>query len=302
MQEYRSWEDLLEPAQGDGAPQPPPATPAGGLPPGIALPPEVEELLTEKAALEKQLRTLTGQGEPDPEDARRELCFPVRAHTKESRIEERRIRQRDERLTILRQRALARKILRDRVESSRIEQRAAQERRLLAEQHRAGAEAAAAAERERRLAEELRIRARWMAQRYQALLERILALRGERHWQEEHSAQVRAQARRSLIERHQELARALAAQAQQHTARKGAALRRLTDLRAERSKQEEEARERSLHAQQQALKVRAERSEQEEEARERSACAQQRALEARAEQAAIYARLDRRIAGGAARD
>jgi len=303
MQEYRSWEDLLEPPEGEGALLPPPAASGGReLPPGVALPPEVQALLTEKEALEKHLKALTGQGEPDPEDARREQCFPVRAHTKESRIEERRIRRRDEHLTILRQRALARKILRERLESLRIEQRAAQERRLLAEQRRAATEAAAAAERERRLAEELRIRGHWVAQRYQALLERVQAVRGERHWQEEHSAQAQAQARRSLIERRQELARTLAAQTEQHEARKEAALHRLTDLRTQRSAQDEEARERSAYAQQQALKARAERSEQDEEARERSVHAQQRALEARAEQAAIYARLDRRIAGGESRD
>src|SRR5205085_3649645 len=70
-------------------------------------PPELVELLRKKEALEAQLRQFAA-GEQAPEDARRAKCFPVKVHTKESRIEERRLRRRDEQLAALTQRRLER--------------------------------------------------------------------------------------------------------------------------------------------------------------------------------------------------
>ena len=42
-----------------------------------------------------------GETDKSPEDIRREKCFPVRQHTKESRIEDRRLGTRDENLRAL---------------------------------------------------------------------------------------------------------------------------------------------------------------------------------------------------------
>lgn len=113
MGRYRTWEDL------DDAAPPPSAAAAPLVPePGtpeidktaaaierLGGPPELVELLRRKEELEAQLRQFAA-GEPEPYDERRAKCFPVKVHTKESRIEDRRLRRRDEQLALLNQRSL----------------------------------------------------------------------------------------------------------------------------------------------------------------------------------------------------
>jgi len=72
---------------------------------GVA--PELVELLRRKEQLEAQLRQFA-EGDGTPDDERRAKCFPVKVHTKETRIEERRLRRRDELLALLNQRSLER--------------------------------------------------------------------------------------------------------------------------------------------------------------------------------------------------
>jgi len=113
---YLTWQDLLEAedALADTAGDQPiadPATAAGGddswAPAApVQLPPDVEALLAEKARLEDELKRLTGMGEPKPEDERMKRMYPVKVHTKESRIEERRLRRHDEQQRLLKQRLL----------------------------------------------------------------------------------------------------------------------------------------------------------------------------------------------------
>jgi hypothetical protein len=115
MGSYRTWEDLDD----EPATVVPPGSPSG---PGIVgppiegtaeaierlgAPPELVDLLRRKEELEAQLRQFA-EGDQGPEDERRAKCFPVKVHTKESRIEERRLRRRDEQLAILNQRRLER--------------------------------------------------------------------------------------------------------------------------------------------------------------------------------------------------
>lgn len=83
----------------------------------LGAPPEIVELFRQKEELEQKLKGYAGQptGAVDPRDAKR---FPVKVHTKETRIEERRLRRRDEQLAHLNQRSLERA----RVERARAEQ------------------------------------------------------------------------------------------------------------------------------------------------------------------------------------
>ncbi|MGH9893802.1 MAG: hypothetical protein ACREA0_17820, partial [bacterium] len=102
---YLSWEDLLDdepPEDAAGAAQPA-ATESvdrggvvAGFPADFEPPQELQTLFAEKERLEQALKELTGEAEPSPEDERMKRMFPVKAHTKESRIEERRLRLRDE--------------------------------------------------------------------------------------------------------------------------------------------------------------------------------------------------------------
>ena len=96
---YLGWEDLLDEPDSSGPPTPP-VDPRSDTrtPPDLALPAEVQALLDEQKRLENDLKALTGQAEPTPDDLRREKCFPVREHTRESRIEDRRLAKRDEAL------------------------------------------------------------------------------------------------------------------------------------------------------------------------------------------------------------
>src|SRR5689334_1136102 len=118
---YLTWEDLLDapddeaaggPVDDARAPVGAPATlpgfdggltraaPRGGLPAlpdGVALPDDVRRLLAEREVLEGRIKVLTGQAPPPEEqDAHLRARFPVKVHTKESRIEERRLDLRDQ--------------------------------------------------------------------------------------------------------------------------------------------------------------------------------------------------------------
>ena len=119
MGAYRTWEDLDDEAP---KPVPPRAAPgpgaSGAAPIGTAdeverlgAPGELVDLLRKKEQLEAQLRQFAA-GEQAPVDERRAKCFPVKVHTKESRIEERRLKRRDEQLVLLTQRSLERAHLR----------------------------------------------------------------------------------------------------------------------------------------------------------------------------------------------
>ena len=87
----------------------------------VRLPPDVEALLAEKERLEDELKRLAGLGEPRPQDERLKRMYPVKVHTKESRIEERRLRKHDERQRMLKQRAQETKLARAREQQRQAE-------------------------------------------------------------------------------------------------------------------------------------------------------------------------------------
>ena len=168
---YLSWEDLLEdepPEDGSEAARPAAAESvdrgdAGAdLPADFELPEGLQMLLAERQRLEQALKELTGEAEPSPEDERMKRMFPVKAHTKESRIEERRLRLRDELRRMQEKRVL---------ENRRIVFRMDQRREELKTQLR------------RNEAEERRLRERWVRERHAALRESVRRRASEAAWQ-----------------------------------------------------------------------------------------------------------------------
>ncbi len=133
-------------------------------------------MVAEKERLEKELKRLTGEAAPDPEDVRRQQMFPVKVHTKESRIEERRLRQRDEL-----QRMQAKRVLEERRIAAEIERR----REYLKAQLRHAT------------MEEQRLRERWTRERHEALLEasRKRTLEAEWYARRERLREFRAESR-----------------------------------------------------------------------------------------------------------
>lgn len=192
MEAYQSWQDLLSedeediappPALGDEASRSDAAAPIGDI---AALSPEIAALMKEREGLEKRLKVLTGQEAP-AEDERTKRCFPVFAHTKETRIEERRLRRHDEQRQMAnaraRERALAaEKALADRQGEQETQKRDAARKREAEqrlqedrEEQRAEAEARAGAEAARY--------AEWEAQRKELALAEVKTVKERRAWQ-----------------------------------------------------------------------------------------------------------------------
>lgn len=174
--QYLTWQDLLEPdAATCDAPWCASDAPAGesplsgadaadGLPKDVALPPDIQALLAEKERLEDELKRLTGAGTPRPEDERIKRMYPVRVHTVETRIEDRRLRKHDEHLRLLKQRTQEARLLRAR-EQARQADLAAERRRRAIERALARVReqlrrAEAEADHKRRVRENARARAR----------------------------------------------------------------------------------------------------------------------------------------------
>ncbi len=134
MEELITWQDLLS-EQGDSPPVREALT--GSIPaqsetkPVItlqellqnkSLPRELGGLLEKRNELEQQFKMLTGQAEPEQDDERIKLMYPVFAHTKETRLQEKRLRARDERRGAAQRRRLeARLIDRKRVRKQAVE-------------------------------------------------------------------------------------------------------------------------------------------------------------------------------------
>lgn len=218
---YLSWQDLLDEDTPSGSPgialehapaaEPPraaaPQQEQMHAPAGVKLPADVQALLTDKERLEDELAHLTGHA-PRPQDERLRRMYPVRVHTKETRIEERRLRRHDEHQRMLKQRVLQVKLTRGRQEQRAAEWAAERKRRSLeaarglqrAEEQRleleelrrrqAGARlqaaaraqeaaAEAAADRERRDREQALVQARWARARQKALQARARQRRSD---------------------------------------------------------------------------------------------------------------------------
>lgn len=227
---YLTWQDLLDeepepdvtPAAVETDPDTPAADPwsASGQ---VTLPPDVEALLAEKDRLESELKRLSGFGDPSPEDERIKRMYPVKVHTKESRIEERRLRRHDDHQRLLRQRAAEAKLARAREERRQAELAAERRRRAIeralarvraevrqaeaeAERRRKAIERARAALREqarqaeyaadqkRKALEMAAVHRRWEQDRQKALHKNAQERRRDALWQEQVLDEQRARA------------------------------------------------------------------------------------------------------------
>jgi hypothetical protein len=123
MKVHRTWEDILTKDALVDQIQPEVDVQQGNLPQpdGIELPPELDALLAKKEEIEQELRTLAGE-EPQPELSERDrLRFPVKVHTKQSRIEDRTTARSEERQRFLKLRRLQLKTVERRREDSALE-------------------------------------------------------------------------------------------------------------------------------------------------------------------------------------
>jgi len=216
---YLTWQDLLDQEEGDGPASAPgahgapqdeipdllygTAAPESTTASPLALPPDVQALMTEKERLEGEMARLTGQAPPAPEEERMRRMYPVRVHTKETRIEDRRLRRHDEQQRVLKQRVLEHKLVqaRDRdqqeqlaaqrkrraletalakvrgelraAEAEELRRRRAIERKLGAARAE-GRQAEREAEKTRKEIEQALVQARWASDRLKALRKRDL--------------------------------------------------------------------------------------------------------------------------------
>ena len=226
---YLTWQELLEEdAETDVTPAPVEADPdpAADLSSAcgqITLPPDVEALLAEKDRLESELKRLSGAGDQRREDERMKRMYPVKVHTKDSRIEERRLRRHDDHQRLLKQRALEAMLSKAREERRQVERAAERRRRAIeralararaevrqaeveAERRRKAIERAQAAlreqarqaeyaaEQERKAREMAAVQRRWEQDRQTALQKNAQERRQEALWQEQVLDEQRARA------------------------------------------------------------------------------------------------------------
>ena len=227
---YLTWQDLLDEEDDTdvgpttaGTHPDEPAVDLWSAGDQVTLPPDVQALLAEKDRLEAELKRLSGFGEPAPEDERVKRMYPVKVHTKDSRIEERRLRRHDDHQRLLKQRALEAKLSRARDERRQAELAAERRRRAIeralarvradvrraeaeAERHRRARERAQAAVREqarqaeyaaeqkRKGLETAAVQRRWEQDRRKALHHTAQRRRQEALWQEQVLDEQRARA------------------------------------------------------------------------------------------------------------
>lgn len=118
-EDYKSWEDFLdeeEEVAKEGASDQPDLE---YLKDQVELPDSVKDLLEKRQQAEDHLKQLTGEAPPDPEEERQRLMYPIKVHTKETRIEERRERKEQEKKHFLKLKTLEEKIANRRVEERR---------------------------------------------------------------------------------------------------------------------------------------------------------------------------------------
>lgn len=127
-EDYTFWEDLLEeegvsesPARNASASSSTADTSLEDLL-DMDLPSELKNLFQERKRLEQQFLGLIGKGEPDPDEERKRLCFPVKVHTKESRLLDKRVEKRDEQRRIKNKKSQERRLLEKQKELEKVEQ------------------------------------------------------------------------------------------------------------------------------------------------------------------------------------
>lgn len=188
---YTFWEDLLE--EGEGAVESTSqnvsvsSSTAGTTLEDLLdmdLPPELKSLFQERKRLEQQFLGLIGNAEPDPDEERKRLCFPVKTHTKESRLLDKRVEKRDEQRRIKNKKSQEQHLLQKQKEIEKAEQ--AQEE----------------LDRKRRLAQFRELRAKFEKKRQ---IQRILKQREEESYREHRQQeQAHAQVTRLVRKRQEE--------------------------------------------------------------------------------------------------
>lgn len=171
----------------------------------VELPEELLELLAEKNRLEQQLRALTGQGNDSTGDMRQALCFPVKVHTKESRIEERRLKRRDEQLRIIQRKTQEARAQAERRLRAELEAKAQAKQRVLIRQRlhsriEERRQMLAAALKQRRKSEE-RMRLRLDDRLRRAAVNRIVEERDRRQLEERRLVELRSVLESRALER-----------------------------------------------------------------------------------------------------
>jgi len=118
-EDYKSWEDFLdedeEVSEKEASDQPD----LEYLKDQVELPDSVKALLEKRQQAEDHLKQLTGEAPPDPEEERQRLMYPIKVHTKETRIEERQERKEQEKKHFLKLKTLEEKVANRRVEERR---------------------------------------------------------------------------------------------------------------------------------------------------------------------------------------
>jgi len=115
---YKSWQELLEdePSSNSTPSLKQEIKQAPVIDESVALPEEYQALLEQKKELEQRMKKLTGQAEPNREEERQQVMYPVKIHTKKSRIEERKQKKWEEQQALLKQRSLEQKKLQAKAE------------------------------------------------------------------------------------------------------------------------------------------------------------------------------------------
>ncbi len=285
MEEYVSWEDLLEEdAEADVSDETETSQVLSEGPKledllaTEELPDELKALLREKQQLEHQMKVLTGQAsEEDEADAYQAKRFPVKVHTKESRLEDLRQKRRDERQQFWKQRRLNYQKAEQRRWYQRAEQQEAVKAELLKKnkmedllQHRS-AQQRAMWQRHQFL--KAQIQARWLA-RQQAL--RLAQVKSRREAQQSEEARIlviRETAKHKSLQKQQQQR-----QEEQHWQRHQEERNRLSQERLQQQRHErdhwhnnQENRNRKAQDRLQQERQQAEQERQKQEARSRLA-------------------------------
>lgn len=122
-EDYKSWEDLLDEEESDGSDDNISEADLSYLKSQVDLPDDINALFKRQKELENNLKKLTGEGDLDPEQARMEKMYPIKVHTKESRIEQRKERREQENKHFQKIKSLKKKI------ANKVAERRANEKR-----------------------------------------------------------------------------------------------------------------------------------------------------------------------------
>ena len=215
--DFYTWQDLLDDESHDARQEPMVDSSATEAPQAISLedlisegqiPSELSDLLKQRDELEKDFKALTGQAKPEPEDERTKLMYPVFAHTKETRLQEKRLRSRDERrMAAQKKRFEAKLIERKRLKAQAVEQEVKEREKRALKNHKRRIEILEAESekrrRERALMEAQR-QAKWHSLQEDTLRRSRLEASRQARWQCERDEAARIHSQKTVAQRRAE--------------------------------------------------------------------------------------------------